>query len=378
MKTGRTLSELAAEIERQANSKRDMIATTSALTMRDDATLSVGAEAFGVNELAHDQIGQHIGIPGKYYDKMRAEAPDLLANNVNRWLHAKPTNQLVRTMDGTVRAFLSDTYRPLENIDLAEAVLPTLMDLKLEIVSCEITARRFYLKCVDPKINRDIPRGAKMGDGSNHIFDTCVPALLISNSEVGNGRLVVETGMLTRACTNLAFFQQSGMKRRHVGTRNVLGDGDSIAELLSDRTKKLTDAAIWSQVQDVVKGAFDAVRFDAQIARITETTTQRIEADPVKVVEFTARKFGFTEPEKTGVLRNLIEGADLSRYGLFNAITRAAQDLDSYDRASEFEHIGADVIDLPQSSWREIANAAAPRGRGAAHPELVDAEYATA
>lgn len=360
MKTGKSIVELAQEIERQANAKRDLVATTTAIAMiADPVRLAVGSDdgnIFGVNEIAHDQIANHVGIPAKYYDRMRTSAPELLARNVNNWLGAEPSKRLVRTMDGVARAFLSDSYRPLENFDLAEAALPVLSDLNLQIISAEITERRFYLKAVDQSINRDIPAGRRMGDGSHTIFDTCCPAIVISNSEVGMGALSVESGVWTRACTNLAVFSQDSMKRRHLGARHDLTT-DSIMELLSDETRKATDKAIWLQVRDVVKGAFNEARFAAQIDRIKETTEQRIEADPVKVVEFTARKFSLTDSERSGVLRHLIEGADLSRYGLFNAITRTAEDLPSYDRASEFERLGAQVIELPRAAWQEIATA---------------------
>lgn len=369
MKTGKTLVELATEIQRQAELKRDLVVPTGLMCMTyvdNVPRLQVRDQpAFAINEIAHNQIGTYTGIPAAYYDRMRAETPGLLADNVNAWLDRKPDKRLVRTLDSTVRAFLSDSYRPLENSDLAEAALPVLMDLNLEVISSEITERRLYIKAVDHRINRDIPKGGFMGDGRHNIFDTCVPAIVISNSEVGMGALSVESGVWTRACTNLAVFSQSGMKKRHLGARHDLTT-DSIAELLSDETRRATDRAIWLQVRDVVKGAFDEARFDAQIARITETTAQKIEADPVKVVEFTAKRYGMTDGERTSVLKNLIEGADLSRYGLFNAITRTAEDLSSYDRASEFERLGGQIIDLPATAWREIANASGPAVKAAA------------
>jgi hypothetical protein len=362
MKTGLSLQDLAREIERQAHAKRDLVAPVEMLAMRADpaggASLFVGGDNFPVSNLAHDQIGAFCGIPAKYYDRCLAERPDLLAGNVNAWMPQDPhAKRLVRTMDGRVRAFLSDAYRPLENVDLAEAALPVLMDLKLEVVSAEITERRLYLKCVDPSINRDIPTGKRMGDGSHTIFDTCVPALVISNSEVGSGALTIESGVWTRACTNLAVFAQSGMKKHHVGARHSLSGVDNIAELLSDDTKRATDKAIWLQVRDVVRGAFDEARFEARLAKITDTANQPIEADVVKVVEFTAKRFDLTDGERSSVLTHLIQGGDLTRYGLHAAITRTAEDLPSYDRASDFERLGGQIIDLPQSQWRDISTA---------------------
>jgi hypothetical protein len=263
---------------------------------------------------------------------------------------------LVRTLAGTSRAFLSNGYRPLENEDLAEAVLPVIEELGLLVVSAEVTETRFYLKVVDKRIERDIPTGRRIGDGSHVFFDTASPAALISNSEVGMGALNVELGKLTRMCTNLAWTMKA-VRKTHLGARHELA-GDQLYTLRSDQTRRLTDAALWAQVRDVLRNAFDEKNFEALILKAAETAEQKITGDPVKVVDLSAKKFGLNEGEKTSVLRHLIEGGDLSRYGLYNAITRTAEDLDSYDRATDFEHLGGKVIELPRNQWEELAKAA--------------------
>lgn len=364
MKTGRNLQELATEIERQANSKKDLVASTDKMAMfaqpeGHGVSLQVGnALTFGINSIGHDQIGAHVGIPSKYVDRMLAEAPDLLATNVNRWFEKYPAPRLVRTLDDNVRAFLSDSYRPLENYDLATAVFPVLHDLKLEVMSCEVTERRLYIKAVDERIKADIPAGKRLGDGSHSFFDTCSPAVIISNSEVGMGMLAVDSGIFTRVCTNLAAISKAGMRRRHLGAKHALGEGEEIRHLLTDETRWAADRALWLTVRDVVKGAFEEARFTAHCDKLKGLVEQRIEGDPVKVVQLSCRRLGVTEGEETNVLRHLIEGSDLSRYGLLQALTRTAQDVESYDRASELERIGGDFVELPQNEWRVLAKAA--------------------
>jgi hypothetical protein len=200
-------------------------------------------------------------------------------------------------------------------------------------MSCEVTERRLYIKAVDERIKADVPTGKSMGDGSHTFFDTVSPAVIIANSEVGLGALSIDSGVFTKVCTNLAAIAGGGMKRRHLGARHDLG-GETVRHLLSDDTKRATDKAIWMQVRDVVKGAFEEARFQAHCDKLKGMAVQKIEGDPIKVVELSCRRFGITETEQPSVLRHLIEGGDLSRYGLFNAVTRTAQDLDSYDRAA--------------------------------------------
>ena len=56
------------------------------------------------------------------------------------------------------------------------------------------------------------------------------------------------------------------------------------------------------------------------------------------------------------ILTYLIQGGDLTMYGLSNAITRASQDCDSYDRATTLESLGWDVATMAPAQWREINN----------------------
>lgn len=132
MKTGKTLTQLAMELERQSEAKKDFIANTSALEMTPTGELALESDTyqeFPVTEHAHTQIAARLDIPGKYYNRMRASAPVLLAANVNEWFHSKPERRMLRTLDGKMRAFLSDRYRRLDNYDLAEAVLPILAEM---------------------------------------------------------------------------------------------------------------------------------------------------------------------------------------------------------------------------------------------------------
>ena len=368
MKTGKSLSELAAEIERQHNAKRDLLLPSRAMSIT--AAGSEGAQTimmeaagaagglFKINGLAHDQIGQHYGVPGKYYDRMLAEAPGLLAANLNTWIARSDERRQLRTLDGNLRAFLSDKYRPLDNFDLATAVLPILAELQVEVMSCEITERRMYIKAVDRRILKGVPTGAKLGDGSHTFFDTVSPAIIIQNSEVGSGALSVEAGIFTKVCTNLAAIAKAGMKRYHVGARHELTAGESLTHLLSDETRKATDKAIWMQASDIVRGAFNEAKFSEHVDKLKEAAGVKITRDPVETVEVISKARGFNETERGGILRHLIEGGDLSKYGLHAAITRTAQDVESYDRATELEFAGWDVIELGANDWKRLAEAA--------------------
>lgn len=362
MKTGKSIVELATEIQRQAALKRDFIVDTTAVSMVEMAaapvSLSFADQTLNIGETAHDQIGEHCGIPAKYYDKMRGEAPELLVANVNTWFAKRPAKQMIRTLDGQARAFLSNKYRPLDNLELAEAVLPVLSQIGVEVISSEITEKRLYIKGVDRKVMLEIPAGHSFGDGTHTIVHTrqLYPSITISNSEIGHGSLSVRGGTFDGFCTNLSIFEKRSTRTNHVGRKfEALGD---ITELLSDHSRRLNDAALWSSLKDVVVATFDEAKFAELVDEIKGTQDQKIEGDVVKVVEVTAQRFGMNDGERKSVLDHLIHGGDLSRFGLYNAVTRTAEDLPSYDRATEFERFGGQIIELAKNDWQAIAEAA--------------------
>ena len=349
-KAGRSLTDLAAEIERRALAKKDFVAPTNKLQMTvadNKPAFIVGDEQFAVGDTAHGQLAEFAGIPMAYYRRMIVEDPSLLALNVNRWLKDMgDKRRTVRTLDGSVRAVLSDSYRALENEDLAEAILPVLLGMDLLILSCEITERRLYIKAVDKSIEQQLPTGRRMGDGVDHkFFDVLSPAISISNSEIGFGALSIETGIYTRACTNLAMLG-TNMRKYHTGKRAELSD--DVYALLTDETRKATDNAVWLQTRDLVKSAFDQAKFAKMTARLESATKVVFAIDStIQVIENVARRFSFNDTEKKSVLTRLIEGNDFTKYGVHSAVTRVSQeDVIAYDRATEMERIGGEIIEM--------------------------------
>jgi len=359
-KSGLAIEDLAAEIQRRANAKKDVLVSTKDLEMTARTDLSVGGQfVVPVRPICHQQIAAYTDIPAKYYERMRSEAPDLLASNVNRWFAKYPEVRMVRTLDDQARGFLSDRYRPLENEDLAEAVLPPILDMGLDVMSCQITETRMYIKAVDPKVTRELKaRNAQFGDASHTIVRCFAPAVTIANSEIGYSSLSILGGVYDSFCSNLATFGERSVRKYHIGGRHEIG-GEEVYSLLSDETRRKTDQALWAQVGDIVRAAFERAKFDELCDRIEGTTTQKIEGNVVKVVSFAAKKFGMSEGEGSSILKHLIEGGDTTRFGLYNAITRTAQDLEDYDRTTMFERAGAQIIELEPGEWNTLSRVAA-------------------
>ena len=363
MYQGRTLTELAAELERQASTKRDLIVPAARMEMDlvgQDPVLAIQSngdrEVFPVRPIAHAQIAQHLGVPKRYYDRCLEERPDILVAQVNGWLGEEVeagTTRMIRTLDGNVRAYLSDRYRPLDNFDLAEVVLPALTVIPgLQVSSCEVTERRMYIKAITKEIGFEIDRSTTFRhDG--HRGDIVHPGITISNSEVGAGKIKIEPTLHWPVCLNIAICTSYALSKLHLGASTKAGEDVSV--FFQDSTRKKADEAFWLQVKDTISGTMSTDGFEKIIASVRATTERKIEGRLDEVVEVVSEKFSFTEGEKDGVLKHLIEGGDLSQYGLTNAITRASQDADNYDRATELERIGGDVIELAKTDWERLA-----------------------
>jgi hypothetical protein len=69
-------------------------------------------------------------------------------------------------------------------------------------------------------------------------------------------------------------------------------------------------------------------------------------------------RFSLTNDEKGSVLRALVEGGDLSVWGLANAVTIVAQEAPTYDRSTDLEAVGGQLLALPAVQMHALVSAA--------------------
>jgi len=101
----------------------------------------------------------------------------------------------------------------------------------------------------------------------------------------------------------------------------------------------------------------DEAKFATIVNRLRETTGVKMTAPVADVVELTSKQYGFTKNESDGILQHLILGGDLSLYGLSNAVTRTANDMESYERATELETAGWQIATMENRVWKELNTA---------------------
>ena len=122
----------------------------------------------------------------------------------------------------------------------------------------------------------------------------------------------------------------------------------------SEEAQVAEDKAFLLKLRDTTMAAIEEARFAQIVGRLQDSTQARITGRVQDVIELTGKAFDISQPEQDSILNYLIQGGDLSLYGLTNAITRASQDVESYDRASALESIGWNVATMPAAQWKEI------------------------
>ena len=351
MKQGKTsIVELAEAIQNEADNKKDYISPSQLMHVHANGDLKISMRDANDDVLdmpltqhASRQMAAKFGIPAKYFDRMLADAPDLLATNANHWLHKEPKDLMVRTLFGKVRGIMSNRYQRIDNINIAEDLLPFLsVQDGLEIASCEVTEKKLYIKAVMHKMVSEIKKG-----------DVVEAGLWISNSEIGCGQFEVAPFIHRLVCLNGMKVNDAKFGKRHVGARADVND--STYSILSDETLRADDRAFMLKARDVVKAAFDEKIFEGHVNKLRDTTERKLEGNPVKAIEVLGATHGLLQGEQSSILRKLIEGGDTSQYGLLNAVTAYSQDVSDYDRASELEELGGKIVDLTEAEWKPIA-----------------------
>lgn len=315
-----------------------------------------------VGPVAHEQLAEKTGVPQPYYNRMRADAPLLLHRNVNHWLGESEKAYLARTLDDRVRAFLSDRYRALDNYDLAFHTFAVARDAGAVVERADLTDEHLYLRMLAsdccakitgriedlkakgaffaPGYKKDNGRWG-FADDDDAEGDWIIPGATASNSEVGRGGLNVEVVAYRAACVNWLFVSKA-MHKVHLGGR--LGMGFQLA----DDTRDAKDKALWLEVRDVVRAAFDKEAFMRVIMEFNQAAATQLE-HPVEAVDVVCKSYGFSDEDRQGMLDWLMapprkDTESGTVWGLVNAVTALANKKQSVETEIDYQRAGGELL----------------------------------
>jgi hypothetical protein len=376
MKQGLTLTEFAQEVQQRDAAKADYLAPVRLLEVRTtehgtrlairDVEDSSGDELAPLNMLAtaHNQMAQYLGVPKVFYDSLQGNA-DLRDPNdpsqplydtlINGLLRARrEETRLVRTLHGEARGFLSDRYRQMDNLEILTRLLPVIQ--KLPAVnwaqsSLQVTDQKMYLQLVDWSKPAIIKSGTH-----ERMDDVLQRGVVISNSEVGLGSFSVQPLVFRQVCSNGMIISEYAARKFHVGGKNT---ADAGITWQSDTHRARNETTIL-EMRDLMIAAMSDEFLAKVAARAQDAADQSIKgAEVVNAVTNVTERFRLTQDERSSVESHFIEGGDLSLWGLVNSITRAAQDVPSYDRSVELQAVGGNLLALPKHELGALLTATA-------------------
>lgn len=350
------LQTLVTELTTREQAKHDYVLPSEKVIMSDDLTLSVldntldGIE-FVANEVMHQHFAQKLGIPANYYRRLMAEYPDLLATNVNRLMKAdgeKPV--LLRTFQheatgNIARGLLSDRYAIVDNYDVLFAALAAIKasNIRVEVKECNITDRRMYVHIIAPEIEvqSEVALRGYLSDKSVHTGFGIITGLCLTNSEVGYGSYNLFGRIFEKVCMNGAVIKDDAFRKVHLG-----GKMDQGNVTFSSETKKRNMDLIMSQTGDVIKQFLSEGWLSGVVQKIERA--RGIELDrPVdtmnNVIREVAKEVTLSEENRTNILNFFVKDGDTSASGIFQALTREAQNLDA-DNRFELESLSFEML----------------------------------
>jgi len=322
------LQSLIEELERQKPLKWDRKLKMSESEMGLDENSPFlhiqGTKAVLITKPCHDQIAEKLEIPLKYYHKMKEEAPELLAENVNAWLRRNGKDVFLRCLGEAARAFLSGRYRVIDHLDVLYCSLNELQAHEAEIEDCFLSETEMNI----------MVKSQKLRDFVRHKDDLIMGGIFLTNSETGHKALRVEPRLFRVKCSN-------GMIVEELVTREIhLGNADN-----------LYDEVIYHSLRRSIRELFG--RFGEIVLLLRESTEIKIKS-PQKVIQNVVEQYRLSEAQKANILMAFGAEPESDQYGIASAITLAAQKEETWEKSVELEKIGGKLITLPPEEFKRL------------------------
>jgi hypothetical protein len=362
-----TLDDLAALLRDQQARKVDIVAPAAAIHARgaqlvvdgtapvlgpDGVTMTPGI--YSPTDVCDQGVADKLGIPAAYLRRMREQLPGLYDSNVNAWLERDDRRFLVRCLrsssgggTGAARAFLSDGYKIIDNLDVLLAALDGVRQagVPVEIDGCDLTERRMYIRVVCEQVRALAPAllagyrspftGAAGADNP-----VVFSGFMITNSETGCGAFTLVPRLVVQVCRNGMTITRDAMRAVHLGERLdegvVTWSGNTLDKTLALITAKTTDAVATFLDRGYLDRALRAIEADAGHPL----------ADPQEAIRTVSQRLRFTDAQQADILTHFIRGGAVTAGGVMHAVTSVAQTQPDADTAHEMESLALRALEV--------------------------------
>jgi len=339
MKKGKEIKQMLEQINNDAKFKKDYIVGLNTLDVsQNDRSVypdlhSAGApHYYQMNDNSLNQLCGRLEIGTRYISKCLPVSQELVNHNLNFWINKNKNKKLMlRTFEtgvngeDKVRAVMSDRYKRIDSDVVANATLNKLMDMGAELKYSDYDGDNMNITAVLPKLEGEVVEGDLVQGG-----------ITITNSEIGQGSLVVKPFIYRLVCTNgmVAPEYLNQFYAKHIGKMIIDIDND-------DQWKTIV-----SKMEQQLELIANPELFEENLNKLKQATEQKINSHQIEVL---AKNHGLSDDERAGVFERLNhyvgETFVTSKYDVANAITNIANDEEkSDDRARFLQELGGLVI----------------------------------
>jgi hypothetical protein len=311
------------------------VGSRMALTVRAREGIIGSHTSLNVHAYAQRQLAERAGIPTAYLDQLlngegaSTWSRDLATHALNEhFTKGNPTRRnLLRSVHGELRGFLSDKYRRLDSRPLAKAVADSCHEVGAIPYRGTFSDTRVALKVILPGVYEPIP-GEFLAIGGEW-----------SNSDYGAGTNSFRWFLLRCWCLNGAT-GESVVKEVHLGGRLP----DDMA--FSNRTYELDTRTSVSAMRDMVKSTLSKDKVTRILDSVKDCATREVDwkhvpGNVLKALTKAEAKFAQDAFEGQDVM-NLPEGKSLWRAS--NAISWLANHTEGDDRRLELERLAGSLV----------------------------------
>lgn len=367
-----TLKDLAALLTEQQTAKVDVVAPAHTIRSEGGIIIVNGAEQqitmdgvttvdghYRPTAIFDEGIAYKLNIPVGYLRRMREARPDLYDANVNGWLHGADgatfdeRSFMLRAFTGTAgnegiaRAFLSDSYKRIDNLDILTATLEAVKNagVGVEVKGCDLSERNMRVILTAPGIAAAAPLLLKnyrspFTGNTGREYPLINAGIVIKNSETGSGAFTIAPHLTVQVCSNGMTMTTDAQRSVHLGSK--LEDG---IVRWSDETQAKALDLIKAKTVDAITSFLDVEYLTNAIARLEEKSATPVQ-DVTKSITKVGKALAFSEETIAGVLDHFIMGGDVTAGGVMQAVTAYAQVVQDPDLAATLEESAVKVLDL--------------------------------
>lgn len=380
------LADLVQELQKENLQKRDIVIPASCLSMHNGQIIvanTAGSKELdkilyqtGISYTAENQrirlecletmdnhLAEKLGIPVRYFQKMRDGHNPLLDANVTHWLQNNNTNYLLRSFvdkeneKGIARALLSDRFKTIDNLDILLTVLSAVkesgMNIQIDADSCDLSEKRMYVRFTCPDIEIQAPellRNYRPNGRTVDVGDGIISGFVITNSEVGHGSMTIMPRAVVLKCRNGMVRADEKFAQKHLGAK--MGEYESIT--WSNETKEKNLELIMNQVKDCIKQFVSEDYLGKMIADTVQKGQKELE-HPMDCIKQVTSSLEINEAKQDEILNYFIKSGDLSAFGVSQAITLYAGNSQNPDEQFELENAAMAVLDKIDEFDRPLA-----------------------